>query len=154
MKTMKNAAELLKSKAKGKGWAEQALPVLVSISRGVKEIEAKKENEAGPIKVILAGITEKYKGALDTMSEMDKRIRERVMMEYKETETIAGEEGELVFAQTWGFDVVDISKVNKAFLTVNPTLIRSEIKNGVRSIRGISIVQKRILQVRASRNEK
>jgi len=148
METMKNAAELLKSKAKGKGWAEQALPVLVSISRGVKEIEAKKENEAEPIRVILAGITEKYRGALDTMSEMDERIRERLMMEYKETETIAGEEGELVFPQGTGFKVMDIKKVEQRFLMVDSKAVNTEIKAGVQKIKGLLIEKVRGLQVR------
>jgi hypothetical protein len=87
------------------------------------------------------------------LGELDAKVREKVMNEYRDTETITGDEGELVFAQTWGFDVVDISKVDKTFLAVNPTLIRSEIKNGVRNIRGINIVQKRILQVRARKKE-
>jgi len=153
MEEMKEVAVLLASKAKGVNFAKAALPVLVGISREVKEIEARKENEAGPFKVILNGITEKYKGALDVLGEVDAKVRERVMKEYQDTETITGDEGELVFPCRWGYKVVDLKKVEPQFLTVDGKLVNAEIKNGVRKMRGIEIDTIRGMQVRARKEE-
>ena len=154
MEEMKEVTVLLASKAKGVNFAKAALPVLVGISREVKEIEAGKENEAGPFKVILAGIAEKYKGALDVLGEADAKVRERVMNEYQDTETITGDEGELVFPCRWGYKVVDIKKVPPELLTVDGKAVNAEIKNGVRKIKGLSVETIRSLQVRAKKDAK
>lgn len=153
METMKNVAELLKSKARGKAWAEEALPVLVDVALQTKKMKADKEEEAGASKVILAGITEKYKGALAALEAMSENIRERVLKEYEGTEAIEGEEGTLSFPQRWGFEVTDVKKVEAKFLMVDPVAVNLEIKNGVRKIKGLEIGQVRRLQVSTKGSE-
>ena len=149
MEAIKEARKLLGSKIRGKKWVDEALPVVVEVAKEIKELESVKGAEAKPLREMINEIGEKYKGALTILGEMDTRLRERVMKEYEGTESIKQEGvGELVFAQVWDFEVVDLSKVSKEFLIVDPKLIREEIKKGVRNLKGINIDKKRILQVR------
>jgi len=159
MEEMKGAAVLLASKVKGKKWAEMALPVLVGISRRVKEMEAERGNEedeadpAGIIRLSLAEIAGRYSKSIGEVKAKDEIIRERVMNEYQDTETITGDEGELVFPCRWGYKVVDIKKVPPELLTVDGKAVNAEIKNGVRKMRGIEIDTIRGMQVRARKEE-
>ena len=86
------------------------------------------------------------------LGEVDAKVRERVMNEYQDTETITGDEGELVFPCRWGYKVVDLKKVPLELLTVDGKAVNAEIKNGVRKIKGLSVEQIRGIQVRAKNN--
>ena len=155
METLKDAGKLLGSKMKGKKWADEALPVMVQVAKEIKDLEAKKKDECEPAKAIIEEIDGKYKGALNVLREIDARLRERVMNEYEETESIKQEGiGELVFAQLWSSVVNDIKKVPMEFHTIDSKAVNAEIKKGVRNIRGIEIEKRRSLQVRQDKNEK
>lgn len=154
METIKEAGTLLASKVKGKKWVNEALPVMVGVAREIKELEARKKEECEPAKAIINEIGEKYKGALNVLGKMDSDLRERIMKEYEGTDSIKQEGvGELVFPELWGFEVVDIKKVPAEFLTVDSTLVRNEIKKGIRNIKGIEISRHRTLQVRRDGKE-
>jgi hypothetical protein len=151
---------LLASKVKGKKWAEAALPVLVGISRRVKEIEAKTEDEkdeidpAGIVRLSLAAAGEKYKPELGQLASVDAFIRERVMKEYTDTETITKEEGELVFPMSKiKVEVTNIKKVEEKFLTVDHKAVVAEFKNGVAKFKGIEVTKERTMQVRPRKAE-
>lgn len=141
---------MIKSKSKGEKWVSEVAPILVEINKEIKEIEDKKKNECEPFRTKISDISDKYKPALLPLNEMDSQIRERVMVEYKGTDTVACEEGgSLVFPLSWGYEVMDFAKVPKEYRmeVVNDKMIKEEIKKGVRNIKGIEIKPVRSLRV-------
>ena len=154
MEVIKEAGELLKSKVKGKKWVDEALPVVVGVAKEIKTLEATKKEETDPLQELIKDIRGKYVGALEVLGEIDTKLRERVMKEYPEGESIKQEGvGELVFPKRWGYEVVDIKKVNTAFLTVDSKAVNEEIRKGVRKIGGLIISRTRSLQVRPQGEE-
>lgn len=154
VEVIKEAGKVLASKKKGKGWVEEALPVVVGVAKEIKTLESTKGEEVGPLRELINSISNKYKGALDALGEMDTRLRERVMKEYGETESIKQDGvGELVFPERWSYEVTDIKRVDPQFLMVDGKAVNEEIKKGVRKIRGIEIIKLRSLQVRPESNK-
>ncbi len=150
MEVIKEAGRLIKSKVKGEKWVSEVAPVLVQINREINEIESKKKEECEPFRTQIKDISDKYKPALIPLTEMDSQIRERVMAEYVGTEAVRCEEGgSLCFPESWGYSVVDFSKVPKEYRmeVVNDKMIREEIKKGMRNIRGLEIKPIRSLRV-------
>ncbi len=154
MEMLKEAGKLLESKGKGKKWVEEALPVVVGVAKEIKTIEATKKGETDPLNELIKDIREKYKGALQVLENMDERLRERVMKEYPEGDSIKQDGvGELVFPEVWGWEVVDIKKVDRKYMSVDSKIIMEDIRKGVRKIPGLEIGRKRTLQVRPEKEE-
>jgi len=149
MDVIKMAGELLKSKVKGRKWVDAAMPTVMGVVKEVKKVEEMKQEETKPLRELIGDIGKKYEGALMVLDKINEELRERIMKEYEETTTIKQDGvGELVFVQLWSFEVVDVRKVESEFLTVNSSLVNNEIKKGIRNIKGLNIIKKRILQVR------
>jgi len=150
MEVIKEAGKAIKSKTKGEKWVSEVAPVLIEINKEIKEIEERKKNECEPFRAQINDISDKYKPALIPLNEMDSQIRKRVMVEHIGTESVACEEGgQLVFPRSWGYEVIDFSKVPKEYRmeVVNDKMIKEEIGKGVRNIRGIEIKPVRSLRV-------
>lgn len=129
---------------------EEALPVLVSVSKEIKILEKRRDEESEPFKSQIKDISNKYKPALEPLNEIGSQLRGRVMVEYEGTETVSEEGvGKLVFPESWGFEIEDFSKVEKKYRmeVVDNKAIMEEIKNGVRKIKGLEIKQSRSLRV-------
>ena len=150
MEALKEAGKVIKSKRQGKEWVEEALAVLVGVSREIKVLEKRRDEESEPFKSQIKDISNKYKPALDPLNEIGSQLRGRVMVEYEGTETISEEGvGKLVFPESWGYEVEDFSKVEKKYRmeVVDNKAIIEEIKNGVRKIKGLEIKPIRSLRV-------
>lgn len=150
MEILNGATKAVKSKKSGKEWVKEILAVLVETNRQIKEMEKKRDEEIEPFRVVIKEIADKYKVALEPLDEINSQLRERVMSEYKGTETISEEGvGKLVFPESWGYDVSDFSRVPKEYRmeVVDKSKIMAEIKNGVRNIKGLEIKPVRSLRV-------
>ena len=150
----KKALAVAKSKKKGEKWVEEALPHLVGISRELKWKEEEMKKETTPIKEILKTMEEPYKEAIGGLKKIGEALRERVMEEYKERETIRQEGiGELVFPEVQSIEVEDLAKVDRKYLMVDMGKVKEDVKNGVTRIKGIRIGKKRTMQVRIWKEE-
>ena len=149
MSIIEDAARLLSSKAKGKGYAVSTLATLVGISKETKAIEAAKEEDGAAAKAALKVVTERYKPALMQLEAMRAKIQERVMKEYSGTDSIEGDEGAIVFPQSWGYEIVDIAKVPKEYtmVVVNAPKLSQDIKEGLRNVKGVEIKPIRSMRV-------
>jgi hypothetical protein len=149
MQVLDEVKKVLGSKVKGEKWVEMAVEPLVEVNREIKELEAKRDQECEEPKLQIKTIKEKYRGSVGVLSEIDTRLRERVMKEHEGSEGMVGETGSLVFAESWGYEVEDIAKVPKEYkvLTVDVKLVKEKIKNGVRKIPGLKIEPQRSLRV-------
>lgn len=150
MEPLKDAGKVIKSKKKGEEWVQEALPMVIDVSHQIKGLEKARNDETEPFKSAIKDINEKYKPALEPLETMDKMLRERVMDEHEGTESVNEEGvGKLVFAQSWGFEVTDFSKVPTKYRmeVVNDKMIKDDIRNGLRAIKGLVIKPTRILRV-------
>ncbi len=149
------AALIADKKLKGDLWVERALPAMVDINKEIKRLEEARAEESKPAKEILKSIADEYAPALTSLGALDTKLRERVMIEHEGSEAFLMEGvGELVFPLLWTFDVDDINKVDRKYLTINSTAVREDIKAGIRKIKGLTIRQNRSLQVRTKINGK
>ena len=148
MEILDEVKRVLSSKMKGDKWVELAVPALVEVAIEVKGLKAKKKVECEPMKAAIKGVDEKYKGALVVLNEMDTNLRDRVMKEHMGTESVRVDGiGELIFPETWGYEIEDIKKVPAEYLGVDGKLVRESIKKGVRNIKGLNILPVRSLRV-------
>ncbi len=146
---------LADGKVRGEKWVRKALPILVEISNTEKEIEEKKKKAEEPVKTNLALISGEYKPDLKLLGDFNTKVRERVLKEYEGDNSVREDGvGEIVFPKTWTFEITDMTKVDRHYLTTNDSLIREEIKKGVRKMKGIKIFQKRGIQVRTGTQER
>lgn len=150
MQIIDQVNKALASKKKGENWVEEILPTIVDLNKEIKSLEKAKEEEAEPFKTQVKQINDKYEVALHPLGEMNDRLRQRIMAEYEGTDPIIQEGiGQLIFPESWGYEIVEFSKVEKKFRkeVVDDKAIKAEIKAGVRNIRGISIQRVRSLRV-------
>lgn len=142
---------LLSSKNSKEDWVREAVPVLIEINRQIKTEETAMTEESEPFKLQLKSISDKYQVALKPLSEMDTRLRERLLKEYPSTEAIPNPEGvgKVVFAETWGYEIEDIKKVDKNYKieVIDTKKVKGEIKKGVRNIKGLKIASERSMRV-------
>ena len=147
--------ELMRSKKKGEEWVEEALPVIVSVVREIRELEAKMEEEKRPLMDALKSITNDFSPSIKELEKVDRKVRDKILeCHLDESEVRMIGVGKLIFPLLWGFDVVDVGKVPSEFLTVDGAKVRNEIKSGVRRIPGLKIDHKRTLQVWPDKSEK
>ena len=159
MQILEEVKKVLSSKMKGDKWCEQALPILVDISKEVKRIEDVKFETFEPIQRIIDQAEEDNKDALATIAELDSdknklvaegaKIRERVLIEHEGKESILEEGiGELVFAAgSWEIEVTDLKKVDPKYLMVDRKAVEKDAKDGVVNFKGISVSRGRSLRV-------
>lgn len=153
MEILDEIKKVLSSKMKGDKWVESAVPALVEVAIEVKDLEAKKKVECEPMREAIKGVDEKYKAGLAVLNEIDTNLRDRVMREHEGTESVRVDGiGELVFPETWGYEIVDLKKVDPKYLTVDGKLIREDIKKGMRNIKGLNVLPVRSLRVMAKRD--
>jgi len=153
MQILDEVKKVLSSKVKGDRWVEAAVIPLVEVAIEIKELEAKKTDECKEYRIAIKEIDEKYKSALSVLSEIDTNLRERVMKEHIGTESVKVDGiGELVFVETWGFEILDVKKVPAELLEVSGKLVREQIKNGIRSIKGLNVLPVRSLRVMTKRD--
>jgi hypothetical protein len=144
---------VLSSKAKGDKWVEAAIIPLVEVAVEIKDLEAKKSNECKEYRAAIKNVDEKYKQALSVLGEIDINLRERVMKEHEGTESVRVDGiGELVFAEIWGYEIVDLKKIDPKYLTVDGKLVKEDIKKGMRNIKGLNILPVRSLRVMTKRD--
>ena len=142
MEILDNVNKVLASKLRNRKWLEEYLPVVVEVNRQIKAIDKAQDEEIDPYRAEMAKIREKYAVALKPLSEMNLKLRERVIKEYEGNGTVKAEGiGELVFPETWGYTVQDFSKVPKELRmeVVNDRAIKEAIKKGIRNIKGLLI---------------
>jgi hypothetical protein len=150
MQIIDQVNKALASKKKGEKWVEETLPTIVDLNKEIKSLEKAKEEEGEEYKKYLKTVSEKYETALQPLNAMNDRLRQRIMTEYEGTDPIIQEGvGQLVFPESWGYELVDFSKIEKKFRkeVVDDKAIKAEIKAGVRNIKGIKIVRVRSLRV-------
>lgn len=148
---LKIVSDLIKKGKKGEQWVKATLPVLVEISREIKELERRMEEEAGPLKIMLEGIKAQYKPRLEELEKANQELREWVLKEHEGTDSVSQEGiGTIVFPQRLGFEVVDLQKVDRKYLMIDKVAVNKDIKAGVSNIKGIKIEMKRGVEVRPS----
>lgn len=149
MEYLKDVKKLVERKTKGEKWVEEVLPLIVKVNADIKEIKAKMEEEVTPLKIIIDGIKVHYESDLGALVEADAALREWILKEHEGTEAVSKEDvGTLVFPQRWGFDVVDLSKVDRKYLKLDPNAVSTDIRNGITHAKGLKIEKKRGLEVR------
>jgi hypothetical protein len=149
MQVLEVVKKVLSLKTHGDKWVVEAVVPLVEIAMEVKELQAKKTAETAPMREAIKEVDVKYKPALDVLSEMDIKLRERVMKEHDGHESVSVDGiGELVFAAgSWEIDVVDIKKVEPQYITVDRKAIETDAKNGKAVFKGLNVVRGRSLRV-------
>lgn len=150
MQIIDQVNKALASKKKGGDWVNEILPTIIDLNKEIKALEKAKEEESEPFKLQVKQISEKYEVALHPLGEMDDWLRKRIMDEYEGTDPVIQEGiGQLIFPESWGYELVDFSKVEKKYRkeVVDDKAIKSVIKAGVRNIKGISIQRVRSLRV-------
>ena len=150
---MRKASDIKKDldniKGTGETWVMESIPFLVEIAKTIKEQKEAIAKEQEPLKALLEMIDEKYKPELGALEEINSEMRNRVMEEYKGTETIRKEGvGMYVFPEKVSFEVTNEAKVPREFLSLDSKKVKEAIKNGMLHIKGLIIGKKRELQVR------
>jgi len=150
---MRKASDIKKDldniKGTGETWVMESIPFLVEIAKTIKEQKEAIAKEQEPFKAILETINEKYKPELGALEEINSEMRNRVMEEYKGTETIRKEGvGMYVFPEKMSFDIEDEKRIPREFLSLDSKKVKEAIKNGMLHIKGLIIGKKRELQVR------
>lgn len=145
---LKEANKVLNSKKKGDKWCIAATPALVNASITKKWLEDTRKSACKPLKDQVKLIEKPVREILDQIALVDEEMRERVLVEYEGDGNIHVEEvGDLVFAETWDFEVEDPKSVDSQLLTVDRGKVMELIKGGVRSIEGIKVYKRRMLSV-------
>ena len=149
MQLLETVTRVLNLKMHGDKWCVEALPALVEVAKEVKEIQAKKAEESAPMRETLKVIDSHYKGALDVLSKIDSKLRDRVMKEHEGHESVAVDGiGELVFAAgSWEIEVTDLKKVDPKYLTIDRKAVETDAKNGMQNFKGMTVVRGRSLRV-------
>ena len=149
MKILETASRVLNLKMKGDKWVVEALPVLVDVAVEVKDLSAKKTDECQPMREAIKMVDSKYKPALDVLSEIDSKLRDRVMKEHEGHESVAVDGvGELVFAAgSWEIEVTDLKKVDPKYITIDRKAVETDAKNGVQNFKGMTVTRGRSLRV-------
>jgi hypothetical protein len=150
MQIIDQVNKALASKKKGEKWVEESLPTIVDLNKEIKSLEKAEKEESEPFKAQISEINNKYGVALKPLGEMDDRLRQRIMTEHEGTEPVIQEGiGQLIFPESWGYEIADFSKVEKRFRkeVVDDKAIKAEIKAGVRNIKGLKIEKVRSLRV-------
>ncbi len=151
----KGAEEVLEDEeTEGVEWVEKAIPELIALTKEIKEIEEEKEEKTRGKKMEYDAASKPYLKMLGLMKKVSDELRERVKKEYEGTETIEDNEGnEIVFPETWGWEVVDIAKVERRYLKVDEKMVNEEVKKGIRKIKGIEVKKVKGIQVRIKKEE-
>jgi len=142
-------SRVLNLKMKGDKWCVEAVIPLVEIAREVKELTIKKMDETSSMRESIKEVDAKYKPALDVLSEMDGKLRERVMKEHEGAESVLVDGiGELIFAAgSWEIEVTDLKKVDPKYLMVDKKAVEKDAKGGVVNFKGIAVTRDRSLRV-------
>ena len=154
MKEMQDAEKLLSSKVRGEKWVEMSLPVIVGIMKEIDEIDGKRKEEGEALRAALEEVNNKYKGILGVLGGMNISIREKIMEEHHGTESVKGDEGELVFPLRTAIEIINIKKVPDKYIQLNNTAINADIKKGMAKIPGLEIGKVRGLEVRKEKVRK
>jgi len=120
----------------------------IELALEIKGIKKEKEDALGPTKVVLEMLSKDYDDRLAPLLIESEEIRLKIMSGYEGTDTIKLETGSVVFPQRWTFEVRDINKIDRKYLTIDTAKVKEEMKNGITKINGISIFQKRGIEVR------
>ena len=143
MDLFQEVERVLSSKTKKDAWVEECVPVIVEVNRQIKSQETAMEEEAAPFKAQLKDITAKYQVALQPLTQMDTTLRDRLVRERASASSVVNPQGvgKVVFAETWGYEIEDVKKVDKAFRVevVDAKKVKAAIKAGMRSIKGLLI---------------
>ena len=83
MEILDNVNKVLASKLRNRKWLEECLFVIVEVNRQIKAIDKAQDEEIEPYRAEMAKIREKYAVALKPLSEMNLKLRERVIKEYE-----------------------------------------------------------------------
>jgi len=155
---------------------EQAYTTLTQIKQAIKTIESKRKEITKPLNTSLKTTNAMFKKLAAPFIEADRIVRDKVMdfrqlqekkaeKELKRRQKIqAAHEAkghetheitepevkvskETVVAKRWTFEVVDVNKVPREYLSVNHVLINKAIRDGVREIDGLNIFQVEGLRV-------
>lgn len=141
--------KVAKSKKKGEKFVDEAIDQLVVASIEIKWLTEEKKEATKKLKDTLKVIEQPYNDSLAVISALSDQIRERVMAEHEGNEAVVKDGvGELVFPMVQSIEVIDITKVDRRYLTVDMAKVKEDIKNGVTKIKGIQVGKKRIMQVR------
>lgn len=151
MQILETVQRILNLKMKGDKWVIEAIPPLVEVNIEMKEIEAKKKEECEPMRAAIKEVDSKYRSALDTLSAMDSKLRERVMKEHEGSESVAVDGvGSLVFAEgLWQIEIMDMKKIDPKYIItdIDRRAIETDAKNGVQNFKGLRVTRNRSLRV-------
>lgn len=149
MQILDTVNRVLNLKMKGDKWCAEAVVPLVEIAKENKELVAKKTEETAEMREAIREVDAKYKPALDVLSEMDGKLRDRVMKEHEGSESVLVDGvGELVFAAgSWEIEVIDLKKVDPKYLMVDKKAVEKDAKGGVVNFKGINVSRGRSLRV-------
>lgn len=136
----KEAAKVMKSRAKGDNWCVKAVPPLVSLATLRKHVEGARKAACKPLKDKVKLIEAPARKVLNMVEIVDTELRERVMREHKGGGKVSLDEvGDLMFSEKWGFEVTDIEAVDPELLTVDKAQVMELIKGGMQNIPGIEV---------------
>ncbi len=140
---------VLVSKSKGDKWVVVAAPVIASVVKEKKEMEENLKEELAPFSDTVKDIRAKYADGLAELAAADLQLREKVLAEHEGTGAIEIEGVMTVtFPMRQGFEVEDVTKVPKEYLTVDTVAVGNAIKAGVAKIKGIKMEKKRGIQIK------
>jgi hypothetical protein len=143
------------TKDKGHGWIQSACVLLIRLATTIKEIKEMKEHNtrASKIKYDLASMP--YLATIKTLEEKNKSLRDRLLAIYSGNERIVLDGwGEIVIKKLWTYEVLDLTKVSKEYLSVDSTKVNNAIDEGIRSIPGLNIKPSRTVAVVPFKKEK
>lgn len=157
MDIVKQGEALLKIKEGGVNWLVESTKVMVALSREIKAQKTEKSEATKETKELLAALEAAFEPRLTELSAIDRSLRERTITEVTTAEIDESisipNTGTLVITLPWKWDVEDLTKVPKDYLTVDAAKVSEDMKKGVRKIKGIKIYQGRGIQVRPAKSE-
>jgi hypothetical protein len=136
------------TKDKGHGWIQSACVLLIRLATTIKEIKEMKEHNTRALKIKYDLASAPFLSTIKTLEEKNKSLRDRLLTTYTGDESIVLDEwGEIVIKKPWTYEVIDLTKVPKEYLSVDSSKINNAIDEGTRSIPGINISQSRTVAV-------
>lgn len=136
--------------------AKHALSIALQSRKILKTIEESRKKIIAPHVDFQKAINTLVKDVKDKLDYIQNNLEEKIGCwmtgnsddPFRNVSKITVEDGSIYLTESWEFEVQDINKLPREYLTPDESMIKKSIKDGIRNIPGVLVIRKESFQMK------